>query len=244
MPQVFNRFEKKYVIKKEIAQRIRQELEDGFMQSDPFNKGGKTYPIASIYYATDAEIVDRTKAALEKHDYNHHLRLRSYGQIEDTQPAFLEIKKKVAGMTNKRRVTICYRDAVRQMSGQHVLDNQVISEVEAIQKNGDLKPYMLVAYDRFAYKGIEDPNFRISFDQNIRYRQHDLDLTKPTTGRLLLDEDYELMEIKSRTGMPMKMISILNRFGVTPQSFSKFSKGAIDMNSDNKISKELGLHYA
>ena len=55
---------------------------------------------------------------------------------------------------------------------------------------------MYIAYDRRAYFGKEDPEFRVTFDNNIVSRSNYLDLRNIGFDRRLLDEKIRLMEIK------------------------------------------------
>ena len=63
---------------------------------------------------------------------------------------------------------------------------------------------MAVTYDRIAMTGDDDPELRITFDRNIRWRNTEPDLTKGAEGRQILPEGFRLMELKIAGGIPMQ----------------------------------------
>ena len=88
---VFNRYEKKFLVKEEQYNTIIEHLEE-YMVSDSHSKDGGFYSICNIYYDTvDDELIRRS---IEKPVYKEKLRLRSYGQPGPNDEAFIEIKKK------------------------------------------------------------------------------------------------------------------------------------------------------
>ena len=89
--EVFSRFEKKYLMNKETMMWLTEKMSE-YMKADKFNKDGKIYNIANIYYDTPDDALIR--ASIEKPVYKEKLRLRSYGVPELEDKVFLEIKKK------------------------------------------------------------------------------------------------------------------------------------------------------
>ena len=83
-------------------------------------------------------------------------------------------------------------------------------------------PKVFIGYDRTAYAGIEDPEFRITFDRNIRYRLHDLDLRSGDHGDPVTDDDTVVMEVKIKDAMPLWLVPILSSNRIYPGSFSKY----------------------
>ena len=81
-------------------------------------------------------------------------------------------------------------------------------------------PKVFIGYDRIAYAGIEDPEFRITFDRNIRYRLHDLDLRSGDHGDPVTDDDTVVMEVKIKDAMPLWLVPILSSNRIYPGSFS------------------------
>ncbi|MCR4943556.1 MAG: VTC domain-containing protein [Clostridium sp.] len=101
----FKRFEKKYILSREQYEELMLEVLK-YMNEDKFCKNGKKYSIFNIYY--DTENNDVIRHSIAKPYYKEKLRLRSYSIPKDlNDKVFLELKKKINGIVNKRRVVLC-----------------------------------------------------------------------------------------------------------------------------------------
>ncbi|MBP3878923.1 MAG: VTC domain-containing protein, partial [Lachnospiraceae bacterium] len=69
---------------------------------------------------------------------------------------------------------------------------------------------------------LEDENFRLTLDRNIRYREDHLSLRAGDEGELLDPEGGYLLEIKVNGAMPLYMVRILTALQIYPVSFSKY----------------------
>lgn len=216
----FQRVEKKYLMTKEQFEQLMTALEPHVVPDD--------YPVSTIcniYYDTpDYLLIQRS---IEKPNYKEKFRLRSYGVPEPDSPIFMEIKKKYNGIVYKRRVRTTAAEAQRYLAGGPVPscnDKQIMKEIHWFCRRYPLQPGMFLAYDRWAYRGREDKNLRITFDRNIRYRIDDLDLTHGDYGTRLLPEDNVLMEIKIPGAAPLWLAHILSELGIFSNSFSKYGR--------------------
>ena len=99
---------------------------------------------------------------------------------------------------------------------------QVVKEIEYFLQVYSLQPKVYLAYDRIAYFEKDNNDLRISFDQNIRTRRYDLDLSKGDYGENLLNGEVYLMEIKTSKAMPLWLTDMLTRYNIKKQSFSKY----------------------
>ena len=71
----------------------------------------------------------------------------------------------------------------------------------------------------------DNPDLRITFDQNIRWQNTQLTLSDGDWGYPLLSGDQKdciLMEIKIPNAMPLWLSSLLDEAGIYPTSFSKY----------------------
>ena len=98
---------------------------------------------------------------------------------------------------------------------------------------GSLRPAAFISYDRHAYRmrdcssdlndaGGHDADFRVTFDENILFRDYDLSLTSDVYGKPVMDPDKVLMEIKCSGGIPLWMVSVLSEEHIYKTSFSKY----------------------
>ena len=215
---VFNRIEKKYLLTPEKYERLRLALVP-YMEADEYG----LHTICNIYYDTaDYRLIRRS---IEKPVYKEKLRLRCYGIPEEDGTAFLELKKKMKKVVYKRRVAMPYTQAVRFLKEMDpkACRSQIERELVYCGKRyKDLAPRMVIAYDRIAMAGKQDPELRITFDTNLRWRDSDLDLRHGGYGRQLLKEGQVLMEVKIQGAMSLELARIFSELAIFPTSFSKY----------------------
>ena len=106
--EVFNRYEHKYMLDREMYRQIVKIIEQ-HMEIDSHNENHKPYTIANIYYDTPDNYLIRT--SLSKPEYKEKLRLRAYGIPSQESKVFLEIMKKFRGVVNKRRTKLKLAEA-------------------------------------------------------------------------------------------------------------------------------------
>lgn len=223
--EVFNRYEYKYILERGTYNQILKVIQQ-HMQSDPYNKDGKPYTIANIYYDTLDDALIR--ASLEKPSYKHKLRMRSYGVPNQNSKVFLEIKKKYKGLVNKRRTTLCLNEAYNFAETgtlpaiKNYMNEQVIKEISYFLDIYSLVPKTYIAYDRTAFFEKDNNDLRISFDRSIRTRRTNVRLEYGDEGKILLAGDVYLMEIKTSSAMPLWLTNELTRLNIQKMSFSKY----------------------
>ncbi len=223
--EVFNRYEKKYLIDCDTFKRLTEVIAL-HMRQDKYNRDGRLYNIANIYYDTPDDELIRT--SIEKPAYKEKLRLRSYGVVRREDEVFLEIKKKYEGIVNKRRTKLKLAEAYR-LTGEGIepgeapyINRQVLREIQYFLKVYNLEPKVYLSYDRMAFFDRDDDDFRVTFDTNIRTRRYDLGLELGNHGEPLLDRGIWLMEVKSSKAAPLWFTSMLTELSVYPTSFSKY----------------------
>ncbi len=226
---VFERIEVKYLLDEMQYKALMKKLEP-IAAIDSY---GKT-SILNIYFDTpDYRLIEKS---LEKPVYKEKLRLRTYGIPEDDTNAFIEIKKKYKGVVYKRRITMSYEEAVAYLTkgARPPKENQISKEIDYFLKYYEgLKPAMAISYDRIAMAGIYDPELRITFDTNIRWRTNDLTLKKGNVGKDILLPGQHLMELKIAGAMTPQLARILDELNIRQTSFSKYGKGYMDLMSEN-----------
>lgn len=224
--EVFNRYEKKFIISDSTYHRIKPLLEE-YMEPDKHSKNGGFYTICNIYFDTEGHDIIRN--SIEKPTYKEKLRLRSYGKVNEKDWVFFEIKKKYKGCVNKRRTSIPLEEVNRYLKTRQLPDiknrmnGQILSEIDyLIRRNPTLKPALYLSYDRVAYFGKEDSNIRITFDTNIRTRRYDLGLEYGNYGEPLISKDSWIMEVKLVKSAPLWLSQLLSSHRIYPVSFSKY----------------------
>lgn len=235
--KVFKRHELKYIISLQQMNRLIEIL-GLYMNEDKYFKS----TIRNIYYDTPNFLLIRT--SIEKPDYKEKLRIRSYKTVDSDDDVFVELKMKYKKVVYKRREVLPYNVA-RLFLDKNVLPNelQITKEIAyTLKYYKDLKPAIFLSYDRLAYIGKEDLDFRITFDKNIMWRDYDIDLTKDAYGNLILPSDSVLMEVKTVMGLPRWLLDFLGENNIYKQSFSKY--GNVYKEMLNKEIEKEEVNYA
>ena len=215
---VFKRYELKYLLTLDQKARMLSTLSP-HMALDSY---GRT-TIRNIYFDTNNYRLIRR--SIEKPAYKEKLRIRSYSRATADSTVFVELKKKYDKVVYKRRLALREHDAMSWVCRENAcpFDTQISHEIDYfIDFYGNLKPTIFLSYEREAYYDLGGSDFRITFDDNILCRQHDLSLCSPAYGTPILSKDNVLMELKCSGGIPLWMTEFLSRERIYKTSFSKY----------------------
>lgn len=224
LKRVFERREYKYLLSNSDYIAIRKPLM-GYMQEDMF---GLT-TIQSLYFDTaDNYFINRS---IEHAQYKSKFRIRSYGRPSPTQPVYLEIKKKINGVVYKRRLGIPFNDLDKTINGHTITfadqqlnpnDQQIAREISWFFMKYHITPKVLICDDRVALFANDNPEFRVTFDFNIRFRTEDMALDAGTNG-LKINPNFDVvMEVKALGAYPYWFSNIIANLHLVKQRFSKY----------------------
>lgn len=220
----FKRYELKYLITKEQKDMIQKAFAP-YMKADEYGRS----TICNIYFDTpDCLLIRRS---LEKPVYKEKLRVRSYGTATGDSTVFVELKKKYKSVVYKRRVSVKEREAMDYLcKGKNLpIQNQITDEIDyACTFYKNLQPTVFLSYEREAFYGREDRELRITFDENILWRDTDISLCSPIYGTSILQQGYALMEIKIASAMPLWLAELLAENRIYKTSFSKYGNAYLD----------------
>ncbi|MDG0811097.1 polyphosphate polymerase domain-containing protein [Cohnella rhizosphaerae] len=223
--EVFNRYENKYLMDTKAFYGIYNRLTE-YMDLDAYNQDDKFYSISNLYYDTPQHSLIRT--SLSKPKYREKLRIRAYGVPEPDAKVYLELKKKVFGLVNKRRTSLRLGEAYefvrtgRPPAFREGMNKQVIAEIEYFLSRYELVPMTYLAYDRIAMFAKDGRDLRITFDTNIRSRRHDLALEAGDYGEQLMEKGQWLMEVKAEKTVPVWLSRLLSELSMYRTGFSKY----------------------
>ncbi len=213
----FSRYEMKYLLTRDEKAAVMSQIKS-HMHSDDFGRSC----IRNIYFDTPNFRLIRN--SLEKPVYKEKLRVRSYGAANANSQIFAELKKKYDSVVYKRRILLPERQAMDWLCGSARLgDSQVAEEIEYFRDYyARLQPSVFLSYDREAFFDDVQPDFRVTFDENICYRTENLSLCSPVWGTQLLESGQTLMELKTSGGIPLWMARTLSAYGIYQASYSKY----------------------
>ncbi|MBR3131948.1 polyphosphate polymerase domain-containing protein [Candidatus Saccharibacteria bacterium] len=238
--KVFDRIEKKYLITKSDKKKLLTAIKKN-MHQDNYHKS----EVLNIYF--DNDNYDLITQSIDWADFKEKIRARSYGGYNRV---FIEIKTKVRGrdvnVGYKRRVMITkndYDDLINQKASLEELakksietenDLQIAKEADYLINQFDLKPKILVMYDRESYK--DDNGLRITFDENLKYRNKNLSFEKGKRDKIYFKNNPNIiMEVKANGVMPLWLVKLMSELKIYPQRFSKIG------NIYQKIRKEQNV---
>lgn len=221
---VFKRYELKYLITEEQKQQIKQAMAP-YMRADEHGRS----TITNLYYDTPDFLLARR--SIEKPVFKEKLRMRSYGVSAPGKKVFVELKRKSNSVVYKRRVSM-EEEAAKTwlMQGAHPLEvrgtgGQMERELEYFcSRYPGLAPMIYLSYEREAYYGIDDPGFRVTFDENILWRTNEMSLCCAPSGEQILPPGMSLMEIKTGVAIPLWMTRLLSDNRIYKTSFSKYGR--------------------
>jgi len=225
--EIFTRREQKYLITikqyKALIERISL-----YMRPDLNGVNGR-YTVTSLYFDNaQHSIYFETKNKLR---FRQKLRLRVYDETDIDGTAFFEVKQKHKKVVNKRRMVLPLMEAYRYLieddssiplEAYETSNTQVLKEIDHFRHLYGLRPEMIISYDRHALHGIDDDGLRITFDLNLRCRNHDLFVENGPEGEHFIDNDLVILEVKVNNSVPLWLTRILQELECKQQGSSKF----------------------
>jgi SPX domain protein involved in polyphosphate accumulation len=225
-----NRFELKYLVPIRAAEEFKQALRAHLVPDDHGDSAGGYY-LSSLYYDGPEfrffwEKVDGLK-------FRRKLRIRHYespGPLTADTPVFVEIKQRLNRVTQKRRVLLPYRDALRLCDERQVpehapQDAAVIDEIAGMLWQYNLRPASVVSYARQALVGTDyDIGLRVTFDNDLSYRASHLELHESESGLLLFPPGWTVVEIKVNERIPYWLTELVAAHNLNLVRVSKYCR--------------------
>lgn len=221
---IFQRYEFKYLMDLRQLQAVLNAMAP-YMVPDEYSHSS----IRNLYLDTpDYRLI---RHSLEKPVYKEKLRVRSYDRAGEQDPVFVELKKKYQSVVYKRRISLPQGQAMTCVDGiQPWPDSQIGAELAyTMDFYKTLRPAVFLSYERDSFRGVEDEEFRVTFDSEIRYRQEELTLNSDTWGTPILPSSQVLMELKVAGGLPLWMAHVLSEQRIFKTSFSKYGAAYQDI---------------
>lgn len=226
----FNRFELKYLITLQQAERFKSALNAYLVPDEHGNNNGK-YSLTSLYYdSPDLRCYWEKEYGLR---FRRKLRIRKY---ETNQPmteetkVFLEIKQRVDRVTQKRRVVLSYGDALRLCNDRQHPENSsedraTLEEMYVFLWQYNLRPVSIVRYDRQAFMGTQyDVGLRITFDTNLTFQTHKLHIHEEPSALSMLSPNQVVMEIKVNERIPTWLTGLIADHNLKLVRVSKYCR--------------------
>lgn len=224
----FQRREIKYYLPKSLYPELMRLISD-YMTLDEYleDAGTRDYMVRSLYLDTDD-----LKAYYEKAGGVHtrkKFRIRAYG--DNRSKIFLEIKRRYNDIVVKDRAIGRYADLDKILNpyGGYFPDDGTDDAGAEVLKSYlfhvpmlQLRPVVLVAYDREAYTGIFDNTVRLTIDRNVRcVSGPEIDLFY-SGNDWMFTADRCILELKFNHAMPFLFRRIIRQLELWSEAISKY----------------------
>lgn len=220
MTATFKRYEYKYRLTSTQHDKLVEKMKN-HMKLDEFGRN----TINNVYFDTSDFLLIRR--SLEKPVYKEKLRVRWYGVRESDTPIYIELKKKYKGIVYKRRIKRSWEETRGYFEDNcplpHKKQGQIVNELEYFMKfYQNLAPALFLGYEREAYFGLENSDFRMTFDFNICCCEHEIMKQTSNNGHPVLGQEQVLLEVKTGEGLPRWLLDFFAEEQVYRSSFSKY----------------------
>ncbi|MBR3180647.1 polyphosphate polymerase domain-containing protein [Candidatus Saccharibacteria bacterium] len=236
---IIERIEEKYLITKEEKDNLLRSIKIHLEKDQFFSE-----EVLSLYF--DTKTNDLVIESIDRPAFREKFRLRAYNVPTRNSKIFFEVKTKLSKgrikISNKRRLIISLKDfyefyekgeklsnLIKKSSDNNPRQVQIAEELDYLVKFYNLEPKLIIASDRTAYAGKNDKKFRLTFDENLRFRDENLKLEKGGLGEKYFPYTSDpkrciIMEVKTMNAMPIWFVRELSRLKIYPSRFSKYGK--------------------
>ncbi|RLA08264.1 MAG: hypothetical protein DRQ51_03065 [Gammaproteobacteria bacterium] len=238
------RYEIKYTIPLHMVDKICQFIKP-YCQLDEHsvNEPDNYYTVNSLYFDSLNYLLFDRRIYGKNPRYN--IRARFYGK-KANPPWFMELKRKNAYITTKYRADVSDNDWPDIFTKSQWRMNNDTSNMQKINTNlirrivesYDLKPVVLVQYQRRAFFSNIDEYARITFDKNLEsvatnsyMPQQDMKNLTPFGDYFLYDLGHDdgnsvVLELKCLpTETPIWFFDLVHKFNLKQRPFSKYVFG-------------------
>jgi SPX domain protein involved in polyphosphate accumulation len=212
-----------------LREGVESELRH-FMELDPFVRQvpGHQYLVRSLYFDDPSFTTFYDK--IDGLHSRSKFRVRTYTNDPDVlAPRFLEIKGRHNNLVYKHRVLIDINGVEKQAATNGIVENvlqrtpvgPMRSQFEFELHRKRIRPVALVDYQRRPYVSKYDPEFRLTFDQNLHAVQSNALFPSERSRSRRLLPGLTVMEVKFRYHIPAWFHRIIQAYELQRVSVSK-----------------------
>jgi hypothetical protein len=202
------------------------------MQLDPFVEQfeNKKYLVRSLYFDDPVYsfYYEKTDGLMHRQKF----RIRTYSMKYNKKiPIMLELKGRYNNFVYKHRTSLEHSADNDVYDIFHLLlqldnhDNPISKQFIYDKYRKNIKPVMLIDYQRRAYQSKYDYEFRITFDGELYGTQTTELFPKDELFKRKLIDGYTIMEVKFRKHVPPWFHRIMIKFQLNRVSISKYCTG-------------------
>jgi hypothetical protein len=225
------RYEFKYIVSVDMLDELREAIRP-YVKLDAYAEGmpNHEYTVRSIYF--DSAHFDYYYEKIDGYKIRKKIRIRGYNEQKGNDTVFMEIKRKYKEPMEKSREKLAFDVMKRLVAGEGSKSYGDVPDDHGVNGAGkflyhvfrnNLKPVVLVIYEREAFIDRFKPDIRLTFDKNLR------SIAYPTMDDLYSEENVAyankgnfVFEVKFNDHFPGWLRPIAGQFGLLRQSASKY----------------------
>ncbi len=245
------RHELKFIVPVGAAETLYRELEV-YCDYDKHAGVTKSYEVASVYY--DTEDLQFYWDREESVGYRRKIRLRSYNSEGESKALFVEIKEKHKQFVCKKRANLTSNEILTKTSlHDRIPLSEVLSylddtaegrEISYLHKRLELKPIVMIRYQRKAILPRFENDMRITLDTELWGGGTSLAQRDDSQERSLIAPGSGIFEVKTNFNVPLWLQSILLRYELRQTKFSKYCVAVRAINRFSLTRNHVGADAA
>ena len=229
--QIFSRYEFKYFVNNKISNTLYNEAQN-FMKKDEHVSKDKGYFVRSLYF--DNSEYHNFFEKVEGFKVRKKFRLRTYSnELKDKNPIYLEMKGRRQDRVLKNRFRIDNDDLIyfHSLKNLDVLlnkykNNNLINEFVYDVYKKNIKPQILIDYNRKPLVNKNGLYFRLTFDSNLVSTKSNYLFTKNSFSfPIKYKPGYSILEVKFERNIPAWFHRTIQGYNLNRRSISKFVLG-------------------
>lgn len=225
------KYEFKYVVPVSQLDELREAIKP-YVEVDPYAQAThlNEYTVRSIYY--DTARFDYFFEKVDGYKMRKKIRIRGYNEQKGGDTVFMEIKRKFKEPIEKDREKLTFEVMKRLMAGEGAAAYGDVPDDHGVNGAGkflyhvyrnNLKPVVLVIYEREPYFDRFKTDVRITLDKNLR------SIAYPTLDDLYSENKVIpaipgrfIFEVKFKDQFPVWLRPITGHLGLVRRSASKY----------------------
>jgi SPX domain protein involved in polyphosphate accumulation len=225
------KYEFKYIVPVSQMDELREAIRP-YVELDEYAAIMKDheYTVRSIYY--DTARFDYYFEKIDGYKIRKKIRIRGYNEQKGGDTVFMEIKRKLKEPIEKDREKLTFEVMKRLMAGEGAKAYGNLEDDHGVNGAGkflyhvyrnNLKPVVLVIYEREAYFDRFKNDIRITIDKNLR------SIAYPEIDDLYSEEKVKpaipgkfIFEVKFKDQFPVWLRPITGHLGLIRRSASKY----------------------
>jgi len=225
------KFEFKYIVPANQLDKLREAIRP-YVELDPYAEAMEKneYTVRSVYF--DSSRFDYYQEKIDGYKVRKKIRIRGYNEKTEDDIVFMEIKRKFKEPIEKNRERVTFEVMKRLIKGEGSIAYGEQADDHGVNGAGkflyhvyrnNLKPVVLVIYEREAFYDRFKKATRITLDKDLRSVAYPgIDDLYSEDKAVKAMKDHFILEVKFKDHFPGWLRLITGQLGLIKRSASKY----------------------